>query len=80
MNPFYKTTEEHPENENAAAGVLYFEGNPSDDDIDAAVIKAYGEECGSGAVDDGGAGWERKETPVSKRAKLVRVVVFDGAA
>jgi len=79
MKIFYQTTEEHPETL-AAAGVIYLEGEPTNKEIDELVIDVYGVERGLDWIESGGGGWKVIPTPVSNRAKLVRVVIYDGAA
>lgn len=70
MNPIYKTTEEHPDNHNACVVVVYFEYVPTIADM---------RELNLDLDYDDIPVFEVKPTPVSDRAGLVRVAVYNAS-
>ncbi len=65
IKPFYVTTEEHQYESNAAAFTVYFNGNPTKEDVASVISEELGEDVDSEDI-------EKVPTPVSKKAGLSR--------
>ena len=77
----YATNEMHMEESRACALVLYFDGNPTEEEIKWGCIVAGKQEfpCLHTGADPGSEffSWEVDSTPVSSRAGLTRIQVFE---